>query len=448
VEVPPVNIRCLTLAILAGAAAATGQPVVPKVSDPMLAPAPRAPVRLGSWEEVLRLIRARSPTYAASAQGIERAEGLSRVALAGVLPNLTAEVGYTHQFRTETVTLGGQTIVTPAPNLFSGQGTVAWNVLSPRALYGVGTARRGVEAARLTFEDARRQIATNAIEALLATLSTARVAELNRIGLRTALERLALTEARLEFGQGTQLDHDRALQDVAAARDQVVGGDESLRQSREALALLLGMEGQVEAPPELDLAGFERAVAQTCRLNQDIEQRPDVAAARVRVEVADRNVDDALLQAAPFLSIVAQGGYASEPTLAPGATFAVGATLTFPLYDGGARYGFLRQNRAAANEARAALTETRLAAAVGAARADRAVGVLTASRDLAREQRDLAQRIDQRTRTGYGQGLGTSLDLVTSAQALRAAENRLALLEFQVAQARADALLTNAECAF
>jgi outer membrane protein TolC len=448
VEVPPVNIRCLTFAILAGAAAAMAQPVVPNVSDPMLAPAPHAPVRLGSWEEVLRLIRARSPTYAASAQGIERAEGLSRVALAGVLPNLTAEVGYTHQFRTETVTLGGQNIVTPAPNLFSGQGTVAWNVLSPRALYGVGTARRSVEAARLTFEDARRQIATNAIEALLATLSTARVAELNRVGLRTALERLALTEARLEFGQGTQLDHDRALQDVAAARDQVVGGDESLRQSREALALLLGMEGQVEAPPELDLAGFERAVAQTCRLNQDIEQRPDVAAARVRVEVADRNVDDALLQAAPFLSIVAQGGYASEPTLAPGATFAVGATLTFPLYDGGARYGFLRQNRAAANEARAALTETRLAAAVGAARADRAVGVLTASRDLAREQRDLAQRIDQRTRTGYGQGLGTSLDLVTSAQALRAAENRLALLEFQVAQARADALLTNAECAF
>jgi outer membrane protein TolC len=448
VEVPPVNIRCLTLAILAGAAAATAQPVVPQVSDPMLAPAPPAPVRLGSWEEVLRLIRARSPAYASSAQGIERAEGVSRVALAAALPSLTAEAGYTHQFHTQTVTLGGQTVVTPAPNLLTGQGTLAWNVLSPRALHGVGTARRGVEAARLTFEDARRQIATSAVGALLATLSTARVAELNRVGLRTALERLSLTDARLRFGQGTQLDRDRALQDVAAAREQVVSGDESLRQSRESLGILLGMEGQVEAPPELDLAGFERAVAETCRLNQDIEQRPDVAAAKVRLEVAERNVDDALLQAAPFLSIVAQGGYASEPTLAPRSTFAVGATLTFPLYDGGARYGFLRQNRALANEARAQLTETRLAAAVSSARADRAVSVLTTSRDIAREERDLSQRIDQRTRTGYGQGVGTSLDLVTSAQALRAAETRLALLEFQVAQARADALLTNAECAF
>jgi outer membrane protein, multidrug efflux system len=442
-----VKIRCLGLALVA-ALPAQAQPMAPRVSDPMLASPPPAAVRLGNWEDVLRIIRARSPVYASSAQNIERARGAARVALAAVLPNLTAEAGYTHQFHTETVTLGGQSVVTPAPNLVTGQGTIAWNVLNPRALYGVGTARRAVEAAELSFQDARRQIATSAVEALLATLSTARVAELNRVGLRTALERLGLTEARLRFGQGTQLDRDRALQDVAAARDQLVGGDESLRQAREALGLLLGIEGQVEAPPELDLAGFERAVAETCRLNQDIEDRPDVAAAKVRVEVAERNVDDALLQAAPFLSIVAQGGYASEPTLAPGGTFAVGATLTFPLYDGGARYGVLRDNRALAIQARADLVETRLAAAVASARADRAVRVFTTSRDIAREERDLAHRIDERTRTGYAQGLGTSLDLVISAQALRAAENRLALLEFQVAQARADALLTSAECAF
>jgi outer membrane protein TolC len=53
-----------------------------------------------------------------------------------------------------------------------------------------------------------------------------------------------------------------------------------------------------------------------------------------------------------------------------------------------------------------------------------------------------------RTQEGYSHGLGTSLDLVTSAQTLRQDEINLAILEFQVAEARADALLSNADCTY
>ena len=67
---------------------------------------------------------------------------------------------------------------------------------------------------------------------------------------------------------------------------------------------------------------------------------------------------------------------------------------------------------------------------------------------MAKEQRDLAARIDGRTREGYASGLGTSLDLVTSAQALRQAEINLVLLDFQLAQARAGAILVTAECLY
>jgi multidrug efflux system outer membrane protein len=76
------------------------------------------------------------------------------------------------------------------------------------------------------------------------------------------------------------------------------------------------------------------------------------------------------------------------------------------------------------------------------------VGVRQAAREVARREVELAKRIDDRTRDGYAQGLGTSLDLVTSAQALRQAEIDLAVLDFQVAEARADAVLTNAECLY
>jgi outer membrane protein TolC len=135
-------------------------------------------------------------------------------------------------------------------------------------------------------------------------------------------------------------------------------------------------------------------------------------------------------------------------TLGPLTTFSLQGVLSVPLYDGGLRYAALRDTRAAAEQVRQALVQTRVNAIVSAARAERAVAVLQASRDVAVQQRDLARSIDARTREGYARGFGTSLDLVLSAQALRQAETNLVLLEFQVGQARAGAVLANAECVF
>jgi hypothetical protein len=85
---------------------------------------------------------------------------------------------------------------------------------------------------------------------------------------------------------------------------------------------------------------------------------------------------------------------------------------------------------------------------VSSARAIRAVSVAEQTRDTAREQRDLAAHVDERTRDAYSKGLGTSLDLVISGQALRQAEIDLAIVEFQVEDARANAVLVNSECVY
>jgi multidrug efflux system outer membrane protein len=108
----------------------------------------------------------------------------------------------------------------------------------------------------------------------------------------------------------------------------------------------------------------------------------------------------------------------------------------------------MRDAKAAADQAMQDLAALRIQAMIENARAQRAIAVDTAERDVAQQQRDLAARVDQRTREGYAAGLGTSLDLVTSAQALRDAEINLVLLQFQVAQARAGAVLVNAECVY
>jgi multidrug efflux system outer membrane protein len=208
----------------------------------------------------------------------------------------------------------------------------------------------------------------------------------------------------------------------------------------------LGSSVAMSLPAGLDLEEFEKAVVRTCKMSPDVENRPDVAAARKRVEVAERTVKDAWLMLAPSLSLQSQLAYTNEPILAPNSSWFVEGLLNVPIYDGGIAGATAKDARAAAEQSRQALTLTRLNALVGVAQATRAVSVLSASRDVAKRQVDLATSIDSRTREGYLHGLGTSLDLVTSAQSLRQTEITLVLLEFQLSEARANAVLANAEC--
>ncbi len=451
----------IALVVTLGASlrAQTSAPRLP-VNDPMLAPPPRSPSSIRSWDEALKLIRAQSPDYRSSAEAVARARAQQEIALAAVLPVLSAQGSYSHQFLEPlSATLAGLAgpangelvpvnVTSPPRNTFVIGVTAAWAVLNPRGLYGVGTADKNLDAAQASFEDRRRQIAMAAVDMLLATVAAERVADLNRVGLEASLERLALTQTRLAYGQGTELDVDRAEQDVAAARSTLISGDESLRRSRESFGAALGSRVPTEFASNADLVSFRAAVARTCRLNDELERRPDVVAARMRVDIAERAVHDAELMFVPSVSAASTLQYNSAPVLAPHSTWVVGATLNVPIYDGGVRYGALKDSRAALEQARQTLVEARLQAIVTSAQTQRAVVVIEQTRDVARVQRDLAARVDSRTRDAYAKGLGTSLDLVTSAQALRQADIELAILDFQVEDAQANAVLINAECVF
>jgi outer membrane protein TolC len=414
----------------------------------MLAPPPEAPRQIQSWDEALGMIRAESPDYLTGYQNVVRAVAQKRVALAAVLPMLDVQGIYVHQAITEAFTIDKFNIVSPPPDLFTLNVGLNWAVVDPRAIYRVGTASENIDVSRLSFQDQRRQIAIAVIHTMLATLAGERVAEVNRVGLRSALERLVLTQTREQYGQGTALDVDRGQQDVESARRLIISGDEDLLQAREALGASLGSPIAIAPPGNLDLDSFEVAVSKTCHLNEDIDRRPDVAAANGRYDVAKRNVHDAELLFSPTLAVSSEFSDNTQAVLGPKKTWDVQALVNVPLFDGGARYGLLRDARAAREQARQALIATRLNAIVGSEQARRLVGVRQDAREVARREVELAKRIDDRTRDGYAHGLGTSLDLVTSAQALRQAEIDLAILDFQVAEARADAVLTNAECLY
>lgn len=430
-------------------------PVPPTdVQDPLLAPPPTAPRVLASWHEALSVLRTQSPELLTAGDQVERARGQARVALAAVLPTVNATGSYTYQLLALTPAAATTATGMPASVLprgaISGSITLAQPVVVPRAFYGLGTAARNVQVAQAAQADKRRTVAMTVADAMLATLAAERVAALNRNGLRAALERGALTRVRQQLGTGTLLDVERAEQDVLSARTQVVTGDEALRRSREALGMALGGNIATAAPGDLSLSEFERAVSDVCRSNAGVESRPEVAAARLRLSVAQRLVNDIWLQFAPTLTLQSQLSAADRPLYYgyPNTLWNLQAVLAVPLWDGGARYGARRDARAQVDQAAQALAQARIAAYFDIAQRDRAVSVTATARDFAQAQRDLASSIDVRTRDAYAKGLGTSLDLVTSGAALRQSDLNLAVLQLQAAQARVDAVLSQAECLY
>lgn len=438
-------------------ASASSQPITipppPTVNDPMLAPVPPAKRTISTWEEALGYVRSRSTDLRIAYAEVARAEAQTRSALALYLPQLNGTAFATHQLITNvnpnpglTATFGGADR-TPIPN------TVTGNIQLVQPIVNIANwdqryiARMNEDAQRLSVDDVKRNLALSLANALVGVVTAERVAELNRVGFRQSLERLDLATRKKNLGAANGLDVVRAQQDVETARGVLVTGDESLRQSREALGLALGFPEQVGVARDVNINGLERSAMRICQVADSVDTRPDVAAARKRLDVAKRNIDNIYYQFAPTLN--AQSTLSTTTANvgpSPNTTWNIVAVLSVPFWDGGARYGALRQARALSYEAEQNLESLRRTAIVQIEQARRGVEVAEASRKVAADARALAAETDRLTQVAYREGQGTSLELVIAAAALRQAEITLALREFDVVKARVLAVLALATC--
>ncbi|MBZ4376774.1 TolC family protein [Corallococcus sp. AS-1-6] len=435
-------------------------PFQANVSDPLLAPAPAAPLELQSWNEALTLLRQRSPDLQAALGQVEVAAGTWRIALANLLPSVSGTLSAQYNVLNPKIPAVGGGIgggigggVSGAggftPTELLGIGVLSANVpvVDLASLYALGSAKESRRTASLSLAETRRQLTRGLAQALVSVSSNERLAEVNRVNLRTALERLALAQRRFELGAGTRLDVVRVEQDAQAARRNVVTGDENLRQAREALGLALGTPSPVGLKPGLELTTLLQGAKNTCRTLESLENRPDIAAARSRQVVAERAIGEVYRQYAPTLDLTSTTtALTVNPGFAEVPIWNVGASLVLPFWDGGAREGRLRQARGQLEQARADATSRERDIVVEVTQAKRAVQVTQTTRALAERERGLAEENDRLTRRSFEVGTGTSLELVQSAGALRQAELELVLRDFQYRQAVVDAFLSEAAC--
>ncbi len=419
----------------------------------MLDPLPAAPESLHSWQEALDLIGTRDAELQTAMLDVVRLRGLRRQTLAATLPTLNAtgtatvqiirkDVGFTNPLTGSTTTTSP-----PSPTL-TGALQLVQPILAPRAWYAIGTADDTIDLAKLSIEDKKRTLVAAAADAIVTVVSAEHVAEVNRVGLRATLRRLALQKRKVDLGGGANLDTVRFEQDVASARGTLIDGDEQLLRARERLGLLLGSSVPYGVPPDISLDAIQAAAQQTCKPGE-LKDRADLRALRAQKALTQRKVVDADLQYSPTAEIVSTAVVSSEQIVGTGhGSWNVQAILSVPIWDGGAKYGARRAAKAEVDQDQVKLSSVERSATVEVSQANRGVEVAGRALAVAQTARDLAAENLRLAQIAFDAGAGTSFDIVDGSRRLREADLNLAVKELDLVQTKVAALLSTATCAY
>ncbi len=162
-----------------------------------------------------------------------------------------------------------------------------------------------------------------------------------------------------------------------------------------------------------------------------LDDRADIKAAKVNIEIAQRGITDAWLQFSPTATLSTTASVTNAPSLSSSAgalpsdhtgSWTVVGVLTVPFWDGGVRYGNMRVAKAQAEETKITLEAALRTANMQIIQALRAVSVADRELVVSTESRDLAKDLYQLTFASYQLGTATNFDLVNTEQTWRAAE--------------------------
>ncbi|KQR18234.1 MULTISPECIES: efflux transporter outer membrane subunit [Xanthomonas] len=245
-----------------------------------------------------------------------------------------------------------------------------------------------------------------------------------------------LTQQRRSAGIDSDLQLRQAQARVPAAQQQVQSSQQQIDEARNALAALLGQGPDRGLDIARPVLGATIAAQLPSNLPADLlGRRPDVVAARWRVEAADKDIATAKTRFYPSFNIIALGGVVNRDVgqlLESASVFGVVApALSLPIFDGGK----LRANLAGSD------------AQYDLAVADYNQKVIAALREVA-DQANAVRSLEQRARAQddavqtaaaafdlaqqrYRAGIGGYLDVLSVQEQLLVARQRMAGLQSQ-----------------
>jgi NodT family efflux transporter outer membrane factor (OMF) lipoprotein len=371
-----------------------------------------------------------SPDIAAAAARLARAQGLAQSAGAALGPTLVGEgsagkikQSYNNGFPREFLPQGWKD--TGTLNLQFGFDLDLWG--KNRARLRAALADR--DAARVEAAQARLTLAS-AIAASYADLARLYAErDVAEEALRIQQDTAGLVSNRVRNGIDNEGQRSQAAAAVPAARADLSSIDEQIALTRNQLAALIGAgpdRGLAIARPQLS-ALTTLALPPSAGIDL-VGRRPDIVAARARVEAAAERIKAARAAFYPDISLNGLVGLQAlgfGNVLKSGSTYGnAGPAFSLPIFDTGRRAGDYRTARADYDAAVADYDKALIGALQDVANAVASRTALGSQASDARASLADSQKAYEIARERYRAGLSTYLDVLTAEQQLIVARRR------------------------
>jgi outer membrane protein TolC len=361
------------------------------------------------------------------------AEGARKEALADLLPQLRAGVLGSRQkvnLAAYGFSVPGMPSIVGPFNVFDARAYVEQTVLDFKALNRSRAASDSLEAARQDEHSVRDLVVLVCGQLYLQAVSGEGRIAAARAELATAEALLGLARDRKTTGLGAGIDVLRAQVQVQTQQQRLIVAEQEAASEKLALARAIGLPlGQrfrlSDAMPFAPVVSMSAEEA----TRRAVDGRPDLKAARARVEAAEALKKAARGEGLPSLAV--NGDYGAIGNDVPGAraTFTLGASLKVPVFAGGRvsakvheAEAHLAQERARLEDIKARIYYEVQNVFLDLKAASDRVQVAESTLSLAREQ--LRQARDR-----FEAGVADNLEVVQAQQTLAdAEESRIASL--------------------
>lgn len=279
---------------------------------------------------LLDLAATNNPDLAASRQRIAQAIAQLDAAGAGLLPTLDGTGSAGRAWPGE-----GEAGNAFRLGLSAGYEVDLWN----RAGFAVDAAEASAAASAFDHRAAELSLAAQVATGYLQVLSlNDRIANARRV-LEIAERVLALVETKEGFGTASGLDLAQQRLAVFSLRANLPSLEQSLVQSRNALAQLVGVAPQDLVLEAASLRDVGLPTVGAGLPSELLERRPDLRRAEAQLVAAQANVGAARAAMFPAIRLTGSTGYSSSELSAlftpAGLLTNLAAGLTAPLFDGG-----------------------------------------------------------------------------------------------------------------
>jgi len=295
------------------------------------------------------------------------------------------------------------------------------------------------ESSRLLVENARETVVLDVVGAYLQALRAKASRDTLIEQTRLAEELFKITADRLKQGVSSNLEANRAQQQVNSLEQQRQEAEQSYVVAKLALANML--QARITSDFDVDdntAYGAEAAVDREAAVQAALAARPDYRAAEASVRVAELNVRSARANRLPTVSTFFSDGQSGSTPVHNVNTYTLAGTLHIPIFTGGRIRGQIEEAQGSLHEVEAQRDLLRsqieadvMAAIAGVDWALKEVNTSAANVKLSREEVSL-------TRQRFTQGITDNTEVVNAQDRVSKADDARVRAMYTLGLARAN----------